>query len=893
MLKFKSLKDKYSLLDFTHRKKDYIFLDLEFNCFTDDDSFHEITSIGAIKCDKNFNSINCFHSFVRPISFEKNENNSDYSNFYKLNINKKAPKDGLSFRKVIDNFNLWLGDTDCEIFVWGTQDTPVLLSNLEAFNLQDKYSFLLNRIKNIQPEVSGNVKVLGNPINYSISLGNMKKLYFLEKEVAHNGLLDSIDLMTVFKKYKTNATINQNILCELSYAYRNVDTSFQFNNFKKSNKVKKSNGDIKSRALIKSPSFSILEKVKNTLESCDFKFTNEHPKFNIDQAKNQIIIDKVNKESEYVYFNTNEFPCVATINDTHTKLSLKNNSNNEELLIDTTLLHPEVKNKLENEIVFSSYIGKNLEILEHKESDISFIKYLLDNIGMNYSNNIEDISITNDELHVKRRKDDKSSLVCKYNCSFYIKSEGNSYTLSLLYKSLHNKIVSQTHFTVPKTDDTESIIKDIIANSYIYKSGQPKLTNISAISKRLIINLAKNKALRTKRKSQLFINNNNLSFLNGRYMDYINLDNSSFFITNKERPALIFKNLQNSKSFEIRILKNKKTIGTINELFRIYSKERPDIVKITDINPYVADKLNTLRRLPEFNKANKFTYSINNSYIKVRRNINKESSMEIYKLNDFNTTINISTNNNVSLHFINKKDKKKMLVTCISSKKLSKKDINTIIEYNKNNYNNEFVLINLSNDLFKIVSKYHSKHNIGYSSKYSNLELEDGLFKFKKNIKNDYNMNSKDLSIEVVISNNLMFIKLFDDNQIYHYSIDNNEYNQQIVNELFKTIKKQKSNSWIKVLEINKNIRNSIWRVLENSNMKSDSSLLLDSNFMHAEQKKYFYKNTALSVKKLDSDKMLLQFGGINSITYDITINDKNEAFVEDLIDNSLFYEAT
>ena len=90
MLKFKSLKDKYSFSDFIHRKKDYVFLDLEFNCFTDDDSFHEITSIGAIKCDKSFKHINCFHSYVMPISHEKIKNNTDI-NFYKINSNKKAP----------------------------------------------------------------------------------------------------------------------------------------------------------------------------------------------------------------------------------------------------------------------------------------------------------------------------------------------------------------------------------------------------------------------------------------------------------------------------------------------------------------------------------------------------------------------------------------------------------------------------------------------------------------------------------------------------------------------------------------------------------------------------------------------------------------------------------
>ena len=891
MLKFKSLKDKYSFSDFIHRKKDYVFLDLEFNCFTDDDSFHEITSIGAIKCDKSFKHINCFHSYVMPISHEKIKNNTDI-NFYKINSNKKAPKEGNSFSKTIEMFSKWLGETNTDIFVWGTQDTPVLLANLEDSNLQEKYGYITERIKNIQPEVSSSIKVLGNPINYSISLENMKKLFFLKKEVAHNGLLDAIDLMNIFKKYKSNADINQDMLYELSYIYRNVDTNFQLNNFKKTQKSKKINSDIKSRVLVKNPSFKLLEKTINTLNSCNFKFTNEYPKFLVNTTSNKILFDKINNSNKNITFNTTKHPCSFKIEENNVKFRLKDTEIDEDLIIDTRNLSVEAKNKLENEIIFSSNIYQNLELNNYNEDDVNFLNYFLKNTDMNFSNKIEDIDITNNEMIIKRKKDDNANVIAKFNCNFYIKNEPEFYTLNISYKCPHKKIITQTYFTIPKTENSNRIIDELIKNNSINKFNQPKLTNINNTAKELIKELAKNKALRTRRKSQIFLNNNNLSFLNNRGMEYINLDNSSFFIINKDRPSIIFKNLQNNKTFEIRILKNKKTLNTIHELFKAYSKDKPKVTKITDINATTAEKLNALRRLPEFNASNKFTYIINNGYITIRKNITNEYQTEVYNLNNFKTIINVNKHYNISINFINKTDKKKVFATCISSKKLSRKDIITFTNYIRNNRTSEiFDIKYFSEELFNILSRYNKRNLIRYSNKYRNLSIEDECFKLTKKSLNIEYMDIQDLSLEIVISNNFMFIKLFDNITLYCYSIESCKENRDLLEELFKACKKHKSNSWIKVLEINKNLRNSIWRVVENSTNNNNISLVFDSNYIQAEQKKYFYKNTPLSIKKVDSKEMLLQFGNIDSTVYNITIDEKNKIFIDDLIDNSLFYE--
>ena len=90
------------------------------------------------------------------------------------------------------------------------------------------------------------------------------------------------------------------------------------------------------------------------------------------------------------------------------------------------------------------------------------------------------------------------------------------------------------------------------------------------------------------------------------------------------------------------VKKNKKTLNTIHELFKAYSKDKPKVTKITDINATTAEKLNALRRLPEFNASNKFTYIINNGYITIRKNITNEYQTEVYNLNNFKTIINVN-----------------------------------------------------------------------------------------------------------------------------------------------------------------------------------------------------------------------------------------------------------
>ena len=896
MLKFKSIKDNYSFLELKNNKNDYVFLDLEFNCFTDDHNFYEITSIGAVKCDKNFKNINCFHSYVMPTSCERIKRKKQEVSFCKL-MNKKIPKKGESFSKVMHNFSKWLGESDLNIFVWGTSDTPVLISNLEATGIEDKFSSITDKIKNIQPEISSYVKVLGNPINYSISLENMKKLFFFNKEVAHNGLLDAIDLMKIFKKYKEKSDINQDILYELSYIYRNVDTKFQFENFKqneKNKKIKKFNSNTSSRILINNPNIPLIEKIIDTLDRCNFKFTNEYPKFLMDEDNNTLLFNKFNEINNDSTFDTTKANCEVKIQEDKIIMDLEDGDKKETLKILTKYLPSKLTTRLKEELYFSSKIYEDIQIKDVNTGVCTLLNYFLNNGNISFSNNIKNINLLENKLFVKRKKENNSNIAPKYNCNFYIKNEYKRYDLTLNYKCTHKNTMSQQLFSVPKTPNAKEIIHQLIINNQQNKNfAQPKLIDMNDTAKELLTELVNQKALKAKRKTQVFVDSDKLTFLHGRYIEYINFENISLFVTDDDIPTLIMKNTYNGKVYEFRMLKNKNTIHTIKKLFKVYRKYKPKVTKINNLNNSNLELLNKLRNLQEFTDNNRYTYTITNGHVIVKKNIKNEYQNEVYPLNDFNIQINVNKHYNMAINFINKKTSKKLFANCISSKNFFISELSFLLEcIDKMSNKSKFKIEYFSKDLLNLLKESNTRKLIVSKEEFLNLDIQPEYFKLKKKKTNhQLSMSIKNFSTEIVISKKLMFLKIYDDKNSFYYSIQNTQSNRALFEKLFKTAKKHKSNSWIKVLGINKNLRNSIWRVVENSKNDSISSLSFDNNYLRAEQKKYLYQNTPMSVKKVDPNKILLQIGFKDSTLYDIVINEKNKIFIDDLINNTLFYE--
>lgn len=897
MLKFKNDIEKNKFRNTHNKKREYVFLDLEFNCFTDDLTFHEITSIGALKCDEDFKNISCFHSYVTPISYEKVKLNKENLDFYKIN-NKSIPKNGKNFIKTIENFEKWLKNTDADIFVWGTTDTTVLYSNLEATNTTNRFSYIVDKIKNIQPEISSHITVLGNPINYSISLEYMKKLFFFNSRVMHNGLLDAVDLMKVFKKYINKSEINQDFLYELSYLYRNVDTEFQFKNFKfneKNKKNKRTTNNLSSKITTNKTNEKIIKNSYSTLNKCKFNFTEEQPSFYLDKEdKNKLLFNKFENINNDTNFDTIKNDCFFKItkNNVVVYLNDKEYENKEIFSIPINILSNNEITKLKNELFFSSIIDKNILLKDFNTGVCTVLNYFLRSNNMNFSNNIKSISMLDNKLFIKRKTEDNSNFIAKYNCYFTIKNEVKNYTLAFNYKSIHNNKQKQEFFNIPKTNKTKEIMTELIhLNKENKKISSPKLIDILGSTKDIIKELINNKSLISKRKGQVYMDNDRIVFFNGRHVEYIHLDNAAFFIINENKPILYIKNKQNEKVYEFKVSKNKKSFYNINKLFKIYQKFKPKFTKIKNLNNKNMDLLNELKNLKEFTENNNYIYKVTNSSVVLRKIIKNNYYDEIYPLDKVNVNIYFNKHYNISINFTDKTNCKKILATCITSKIFKIEELTTLLQYLNKNYNNLFKIEYFSDELFKLLNSFNNSNKLKFSKNILKLSIDYEYFKFKKEKTIKQIMMPLDtISTEILSSNENIFLKLFNNEYSFIYEVKNTEKNKEYFDELFRIIKKCKSNSWIKVLGINKNIRNSIWRVVENSNSEINTSFSLDSNYLKTDKKKYLYHNTSMSIKKVNSNKLLLKIGSTNNM-YDISINEKNKVFVDDLINNTLLYE--
>jgi len=114
----------------------YIILDLEFNSyfrFEEQDVRnhalpYEIIQIGAIKLDEEFNIIDHFNQFIKPIVYSR-------VNPYIKKVTKirtRHLESGLSFLDALNQFNYWIG---CNYILcsWGKKDMQVLMENCTYF----------------------------------------------------------------------------------------------------------------------------------------------------------------------------------------------------------------------------------------------------------------------------------------------------------------------------------------------------------------------------------------------------------------------------------------------------------------------------------------------------------------------------------------------------------------------------------------------------------------------------------------------------------------------------------------------------------------------------------------------------------------------------------------
>lgn len=179
-------------------KDGIVFFDIEMNC-TDDPHHNgwEAISLGAVKCNLNFEVINTFHSYIKPVlSCEISDRCRVLTGIKQSNIDSAS-----GFNEVMGLFSAWAGECNNNIFVsWGIEDFNCVKRDMErdmerTGNETSPAEKIVNNHYDFQTEFS---KREGS--KHQISLKNALKLYNINFEgQQHDALHDSVNLAKLYK----------------------------------------------------------------------------------------------------------------------------------------------------------------------------------------------------------------------------------------------------------------------------------------------------------------------------------------------------------------------------------------------------------------------------------------------------------------------------------------------------------------------------------------------------------------------------------------------------------------------------------------------------------------------------------------------------------------------
>ncbi|MEG1254973.1 3'-5' exonuclease [Clostridium sp.] len=180
----------------------YIIFDLEFNQalpntkdIKTDCSLKltfEIIQIGAIKLNKNFDTISTFNTLIKPVVHK-----TIHPYVEKLTkINDEQLNSSKNFAEIYEDFINFLGEDDTILVVWGKSDVKELIRNIEFHNLST--SLISKKYIDIQSYAS---KYLKAAKGTNIGLGNAVELLNIESQGEfHDAFNDAYYTSEVFKK---------------------------------------------------------------------------------------------------------------------------------------------------------------------------------------------------------------------------------------------------------------------------------------------------------------------------------------------------------------------------------------------------------------------------------------------------------------------------------------------------------------------------------------------------------------------------------------------------------------------------------------------------------------------------------------------------------------------
>ena len=201
----------------------YIVLDLEYNRLpywdqrnTKNANIFEIIEIGAIKLDSDFNIIDNFRIFVKPIIFK--DLSRDVMKI--TNISKEELQYGCIFNLAIKHFKKWIGE-EFVFCLWGTDDINVLDSNYKYYSMKSNVEKWFKEFINLQYETS---KYLNDKKQISLTSAIERLQILIENKAFHRALDDAYFTTKILQKL-----ISKNVNFEMFKINENKqDNGMQF-----------------------------------------------------------------------------------------------------------------------------------------------------------------------------------------------------------------------------------------------------------------------------------------------------------------------------------------------------------------------------------------------------------------------------------------------------------------------------------------------------------------------------------------------------------------------------------------------------------------------------------------------------------------------------------------
>lgn len=200
-----------------NRRVKYVIMDMEWTCWGSSDKrphnlLREIISIGALKVDEDFNTIDTFYSTVKPTV------NSTLSS-YCINLTGLAQKEidnSKGFAEVFSLLEGWINkNPEFEnICFWGNKDEKVIKAQAKYLGYSGNLLKWINKGKviDVQPIILADIRSKLN-IHMNISLNGTKVFYGIKTPVTHNPLNDADDVRQLWKlKNNHNGIFDKGLL---------------------------------------------------------------------------------------------------------------------------------------------------------------------------------------------------------------------------------------------------------------------------------------------------------------------------------------------------------------------------------------------------------------------------------------------------------------------------------------------------------------------------------------------------------------------------------------------------------------------------------------------------------------------------------------------------------